>query len=79
MCFPKKGSTKSDAAEDSRRILRTNFWVQHSGPVQEQLRWRDGDKGGGLRGEEGAELKSGSGDNALFRSSIAKESHGMGW
>lgn len=39
----------------------------------------DGDKGGGLRGQWGAELRSGSRDNALFRSSIARESHGMGW
>lgn len=32
--FPKKGSTKSDAAEDSRRILRSNFWCSTQDPYK---------------------------------------------
>lgn len=63
----------SNAAEDSRRILRTNLWEQHLCPAQEWPGWSGGDKSGGFkRTRQREELKSGVGDSALLRSSTGK-------
>lgn len=47
--FPKKGSTKSDAAEDCRRILRTNFWCSTQDPYKSSFDGGMGTKVGDFR------------------------------